>query len=86
MKLVLDRIEENENGIKIAVFENGTVMIYVDENSMPSELLCKLRAGIILDADYSDGKIIGAEILSDEENEKRASMRERLDRLKKRKR
>lgn len=81
MRLILDRIEENESGLKIAVFEAGESFAYVAENNMPSGLIDKLTDGLILEADYSNGIIYSAIPLIEETEEKKRKMKNRLSSL-----
>lgn len=84
MRLVLDRIEENANGIRIAVFECGEENILIKESDMPDNLMDNLFPGIIMEAVLQGEKIVTAELLTEETNKKRSDMRSRLDALKKR--
>lgn len=84
MRLILDRIEKNSRGVRIAVFEASDENIEINELSMPDGFMDKLFVGAIIDAQIENEKIISAQILLDETEEKRASMRSRLDALKRR--
>lgn len=81
MRLILDRIEENAQGKRIAVFELENEFVNINEDSMPDGLIDKLSSGIILEAEYNDGKITRAEILSNETEAKRQEMKRRLGRF-----
>ena len=81
MKLILDRIEKNQDGKRIAVFEMGDEFINVNEDSMPDGLIEELSVGIILDAEVIDGKIINAKPLINETEQKRQEMKRRLGRF-----
>ena len=85
MRLVLDRIEKNAQGLRIAVLECEDENVLIDENSMPSGLIEQLFVGAIIEATFESGKIVEAQILTEETKIKKSVMRSRLDALKKRK-
>lgn len=86
MKLILDRIELNGHGKKIAVFENDDEFINVSEDEMPLGLMEKLSSGIMIEAEYANGKILSAELLVNETEKKRVEMKSRLSRFSSKKR
>ncbi len=81
MRLILDRIESNGQGKRIAVFENDDEFINVSEDEMPNDLMEKLSSGIIIEAEYANGKILNAKLLENETEKKRAEMKSRLSRF-----
>ncbi len=81
MRLILDRIESNGQGKKIAVFENDDEFINVSEDEMPNGLMEKLSSGIMIEAEYANGKISSAKLLENETEKKRAEMKSRLSRF-----
>lgn len=81
MRLILDRIEINAQKKRIAVFEIGRDFVHIDEESMPEGFMDKLTDGIIIEADYQNGKILKAELLTEETEKKKAEMKGRLNRL-----
>ena len=81
MRLILDRIVSNEQGKRIAVFENDEELIKISEDQMPSGIIDELFAGIIIEADYSNGTISNVKLLIDETEKKRTEMKNRLSRF-----
>ena len=81
MRLILDRIVSNEQGKRIAVFENDEEIIKISEDQMPSGIIDELVAGIIIEADYSNGTISNVKLLIDETEKKRTEMKNRLSRF-----
>ena len=81
MRLILDRIEKNKNGEKIAVFEIGDEYVSIDEKSMPKNLINDLTPGIIIDADYDNGVIKNVTLLTELTIEKKKEMSSRLNKL-----
>lgn len=84
MRIVVDRIEENQNGEKIVAFEIDDKIVFLDKNDLPEGLIDTLSVGNILEAEYKNGKILDAKILKDEEEAKRKEMKSRLFALKNR--
>lgn len=81
MRLMLDRIETNAKGKKIAVFEQDEGFIDICEDFMPKELVEQLTPGIIIEAVLENNKILSADLLFEETNAKRNKMKSRLNRL-----
>ena len=81
MRLILDRIETNAKGKKIAVFEQDEGFIDICEDFMPKELVEQLTPGIIIEAVLENNKILSADLLLEETNAKRNKMKSRLNRL-----
>lgn len=84
MRIVVDRIEENQNGEKIVALEIDDKIVFLDKNDLPEGLIDTLSVGNILEAEYENGKILDAKILKDEEEAKRKEMKSRLFALKNR--
>ena len=81
MRLILDRIVSNEQGKRIAVFENDEELIKISEDKIPNGIIDELFSGIIIEADYSNGEISNAQLLVDETEKKRTEMKNRLSRF-----
>lgn len=84
MRIVVDRIEKNQNGEKIVAFEIDDKIVFLDKNDLPEGLIDTLSVGNILEAEYENGKILDAKILKSEEEAKRKEMKSRLFALKSR--
>ena len=81
MRLILDRIVSNEQGKRIAVFENDEELIKISEDKIPNGIIDELFSGIIIEADYSNGEISNVQLLVDETEKKRTEMKNRLSRF-----
>lgn len=81
MKLILDRIEKNQNGEKIAVFECGDTFYYINEANMPQNALLKISVGDIIEADLKEDRILSLTVLSKETEKKQEEMSSRLKSL-----
>ena len=81
VRVVVDRIEKNQENKKIFVFEAGGDNIEIHEDNIPTEKVDKIRSGDILEIELSDGKILSAEILTNETEKKREEMKSRLNGL-----
>ena len=84
MRIVVDRIEENQNGEKIVALEIDDKIVFLDKNDLPEGLIDTLSVGNILEAEYENGRVLSAKILKDEEEAKRKEMKSRLFALKNR--
>lgn len=85
MIIILDRIEKNQSGKIIAVFEKDNEFISISEDDMPKDLINILEVGDILEAEIIENKIISAKVLKEETENKRIEMKSRLNNLFKRK-
>lgn len=81
MRLVLDRIENTQDGKKIVVFEGDTASYDILEENMPVGFIESLEVGMILEADIVDGNLMSPRILADETNKKRQNIKSRLNNL-----
>lgn len=81
MRIVLDRIEETEEGKRIFVFEAEYEIIDIHEDYIPRDMVASLNAGDILEAEIIDKKILSAKILKKDTEEKRKEMKSRLNSL-----
>ena len=81
MKLILDRISKDEKGKRIAVFEAGEDFVAVSEDNMPLGFADTLTDGIIIEADFRDGVIHSATLLTEETEQKKKEMSGRLNSL-----
>lgn len=85
MRIVLDRIETNQAGKRIAIFEKGEEFIIISEDNMPKDLINTLEVGDIIEVEIVENKIISAKLLKEETENKRLEMKARLSNLFKRK-
>ncbi|MGM9645690.1 MAG: hypothetical protein ACI3XS_03270 [Eubacteriales bacterium] len=81
MRLILDRISQDDKGKKIAVFEVGDDFVTISEDNMPAGFADTLTDGIIIEADYRDGVIYSATLLTEETEKKKKEMKSRLNAL-----
>lgn len=81
MKIILDRIVSDEYGKRIAVFEIENDFRNVHEDNMPPELINKIKAGDIVDAEIRGNVISSAIILTSETEQKEKEMKTRLNSL-----
>lgn len=81
MRLVLDRIESTQITERIFVFEGETENYEISENNVFCEDLSSLKAGLILEAEIVNDKLVVSKILQDETNEKNKEMNTRLANL-----
>ena len=84
MRLILDRIVENQKGEKIAVFECENGILEINENDMPENFINQLTYGIIIEAELENGKIINPVWLEREAEKALDTNRQRLNRLRNR--
>lgn len=84
MRLVLDRILENQKGEKIAVFEVNDKFIEINESDMPVGFIDKLSYGIIIEADLIENKLVNPVLLTEETENRMQVNRMRLNRLRNR--
>ena len=85
MRIILDRIDMDENGFPIATFEFGDEILSFRSNQMPSDFVENLIANAIVECEIIDGCIVNPTILFDETKQKEIEMRNRLNSLFKRK-
>ena len=81
MKLILDRISKDESGKRIAVFEMGEEYVTISEDNMPLGFADTLTDGIIIEADFRNGVIYSATLLTEETEKKKKEMSNRLKSL-----
>ena len=81
MKLILDRITQNQSGKRIATFECGEDEIDISEDNMPHGFMNTLFVNAIVEAEYKNGKLINPIILTEESENKQAEMKNRLHNL-----
>ncbi len=82
MKIILDRIDKDQNGTSIACFEdeNGEILL-ISELNMPQSFIEKLFVGAIVDCEIESGKIISASVLYDETKQREEKMKNKLKNL-----
>ena len=81
MKMILDRINKDQNGKIIACFEVGDDIIKVREENMPSGFATQLYSNVIIECEYVDGKIVNPVLLVEETEARLAKIREKLSGL-----
>lgn len=81
MKLILDRIDVSQRGVKIATFESDYGMITISEKNMPEGFINELFINAIVEAELVDGKLSDPIIMTDESEKKERIMRSRLNGL-----
>ncbi|MBE6674268.1 MAG: hypothetical protein E7596_04080 [Ruminococcaceae bacterium] len=85
MKIILDRIDKNQNGEKIATFEVDKETVSFTRDQMPSGFMEKLIPNAIVECEIASGNIVNPTILFDETKQKEEEMKNRLHSLFKRK-
>ena len=85
MRIILDRIDMDENGLPIATFEVGEKMVAFNSSQMPIGFAKELIANAIVECEIVDGCIVSPVILYEETKEKENEMKNRLHSLFKRK-
>lgn len=85
MKIFLDRIDMDENGLPVATFEVEDKMVSFKSNQMPTGFAKELIANAIVECEIVDGCIVSPVILYEETKEKENEMKNRLHSLFKRK-
>ncbi len=86
MKIILDRINLDNDGKTVAVFEVEDKMIAFGEEQMPKGFVLDLIPNSIVECEIVDGCIISPVILYEETKQREEKMRNRLNRLAKRNR
>ena len=84
MRLILDRIEKNASGERIAIFENNSELIAISEASMPKGIMDQLFAGVIIEAELVGERLCEVKLLLDETEAKKEEMKSRISNLLKR--
>lgn len=82
MKIILDRIDKDQNDISIACFEgeDGDILL-ISELDMPQDFIKKLFIGAIVECEIENGKIVSASILYDETKKREEKMKSKLKNL-----
>ena len=84
MKIILDRIDMDANGLPVATFEVGDNMVSFKITQMPKDFVQELIPNAIVECEIENGTIINPVILFEETKKKEEEMRNRLNRLAKR--
>ena len=84
MRFILDRIETDISGKKIAVFECDDKMIDISQDQMPKGFIDEIFDGVIIEAEYKDENLISPVILYEETEERKKKIDERFKRIFKR--
>jgi hypothetical protein len=85
MKIILDRIDLDGNGSKIATFEVDERFIAFSHMQVPDGFFDSLIPNAIVECEIIDGKIVNPVVLVEETKEAEEKMRRRLNGLFKRK-
>lgn len=78
MKIILDRIVENQKGEKIATFEVGEEFVSFTKEQMPKGFVETLIPNAIVECEIVNGKIINPVILYEETKKTEEEMKNRL--------
>ncbi len=81
MRIILDRIDKNQNGTEIATFEVEQKMVSFTSDQMPSGFMEKLIPNAIVECEITNGNIVDPTILFEETKQKEEEMKKRLHRL-----
>ena len=84
MRIILDRIDMNEQGLPIATFEVGEKTATFTVEQMPRGFAEQLIPNAIVECEIVDGAIVSPIILYEETKQKENEMRNRLHSLFKR--
>ncbi len=85
MRIFLDRIDMDENGLPIATFEVGKDTVSFESSQMPKGFLDEIIPNAIVECEIVDGCIVNPVIMHEETKQKEEEMRSRLHSLFKRK-
>ena len=81
MRLVLDRIEKNQIGKKIAIFECEEQFFEFFEEDMPQNALNSISVGDIIEAQVENNKLNSFKVLKEETTNKQNDISSRLNSL-----
>lgn len=81
MKIILDRIDKNQNGEEIATFEVEQKSVSFTSEQMPSGFMEKLIPNAIVECEIVNGNIVDPTILFEETKQKEEEMKKRLHSL-----
>ena len=84
MRIILDRIDMDDQGLPIATFEVGEKTVAFNVEQMPLGFAEQLISNAIVECEIVDGIIVNPTILYDETKQKEAEMKNRLHSLFKR--
>ena len=84
MKIFLDRIDMDENGLPVATFDVEDKMVSFKSNQMPVGFAEVLIPNAIVECEIDNGFIVNPVILYEETKQKEEKMRNRLHSLFKR--
>ena len=85
MRIILDRIDKDENGLPIATFEVLEEFVSFEGENMPKGFVEGLIPNAIVECEIVDGRIVNPIILYEETKQKEEQMKNRLHSLFKRK-
>ncbi len=85
MKIFLDRIDMDENGLPVATFEVEDKMVSFKSNQMPVGFAEALIPNAIVECEIVNGTIVNPVILHEETKQKEEKLKNRLHSLFKRK-
>ena len=78
MKIILDRIDKNQDGMDVASFEVEGSMLYFTSEQMPNGFMEKLIPNAIVECEIVNGSIVSPTILFEETKQKEEEMKKRL--------
>ena len=84
MRIILDRIDMDEQGLPVATFEVGEKTVAFNVEQMPFGFAEQLIPNAIVECDIVNGIIVNPTILHEETKQKEDEMRNRLHSLFKR--
>ena len=84
MKIILDRVDTDDRGNSVAVFEVGEKTVAFKEEQMPNGFAHSLIPNAIVECEIEDGCIIHPVILLEETKQREEEMKKRLLKLAKR--
>ena len=85
MKIYLDRIDKDQNGLPVATFEVNEEMVTFKAEQMPLGFAENLIPNAIVECEIVNGTIVNPVILHEETKKKEEEMRNRLHSLFRRK-
>ena len=85
MKIYLDRIDKDQNGMPVVAFEVNEETVIFKSNQMPNGFVDSLIPNAIVECEIVDGCIVNPVVLYEETKQKEKEVRSRLHNLFKRK-
>ena len=85
MRIYLDRVATDKNGLPVATFEVGDEMVAFGVDKTPKSFIDELVPNAIVECEIVDGCIVNPVILYEETKQREEQMKNRLHSLFKRK-